>query len=226
VTDAPDHGAESRAPVGPSGPQTSGDNLDHDFALAQPQPVPREPDDPPDFPPFTALAQPRVYDSPWCGLRRDWIRLPSGAEQDYHVFEVSNAVAIVPVLPDGRILLLWQYRYPSGRNQWEVPAGRIHANEPPVDAAARELLEETGHRARRLVPLPGWFPTGGISAHYAHGFLAEGCEEVAATNHDGSEQILVRAFERDEVLRRLHAGRFADAFTALTLFYALTKPRG
>jgi len=214
-------------PAHSGGPQTGDpDDLDKDFALAQPPPMPREPDDPPDFPSFTTLERPRVYTSPWCGLRRDWIRLPNGAEQDYHIFEVTNAVAVVPVLPDGRILLLWQYRYPSGRSQWEVPAGRIHAHESPADAAARELLEETGHKARRLVPLPGWFPTGGISAHYAHAFLAEHCEEVSATQHDTSEQILVRAFPQAEVRRRLREGRFADAFTALSLFYALNLPHG
>jgi 8-oxo-dGTP pyrophosphatase MutT (NUDIX family) len=207
----------------PAGPQGRGEDLATDFAAAEPPPMPRAADDPPDFPPFRRTSSRRVYDSPWCALRRDEILLPGGGEQDYHVFEVSNAVAVVPLLPDGRVLLLWQYRYPHGRSQWEVPAGRIHAGEDPRTAAERELLEETGHRSSKWTALPGWFPTGGISAHYAHAYLAEDCEEVAAPSHDGAEQILIRGFTRDEVLAKLHAGRFADAFSALALFYALAR---
>lgn len=60
------------------------------------------PEDPPQFPPFVLHGSERIYDSHWCGLRRDEVVLPSGALQEYHVFEVSDAVGIVPVLPDGR----------------------------------------------------------------------------------------------------------------------------
>ncbi len=208
---------------GARGPQGDAEGLEADFAAAAPPPAPRRDGDPPDFPPFETLERRRVYESPWCALRRDWIRLPDGGEQDYHVFEVSNAVAVVPILPDGRVLLIWQYRYPSGRCQWELPAGRIHADEAPSVAAARELLEETGHAAQSLEPLPGFFPTGGISAHYAHAFLARGCREVAPVAHDGAEQILVRAFAREEVQQLLAEGAFADAFTALPLFYAFGR---
>jgi ADP-ribose pyrophosphatase len=186
-------------------------------------PLPQQPeaDDPAPFAPFQRLSTHQIYDSPWCGLRRDWIRLPNGREQDYHVFEVTNAVAVVPVTKSGEVLMLWQYRYTHGRSHWEIPAGRIHARELPEKAAERELLEETGHRAGRWTRLPGFFPTNGISAHYAHLYLAQDCERVADLNLDHSEQLSVRPIPLAEARRRLHSGTFADGFTALALFYAL-----
>ncbi|MEZ5977991.1 MAG: NUDIX hydrolase [Planctomycetota bacterium] len=196
-----------------------------EWALSAPPDVVREPGDPAPFPSFEKVREERVYDSPWCGLRRDHIVVREGREQDYHVFEVTNAVAVVPFLPDGDLLLLWHHRHPANRTQWEVPAGRIHANEKPVDAAARELLEETGCRAREFVQLPGFFPTGGISAHYAHAFAALDCVKVAELDLDPAERLQVGRHTRAEVERRLRAGHYADAFTSLSLFYAFDAVR-
>jgi ADP-ribose pyrophosphatase len=181
------------------------------------------PADPPQFPPFERLRTEQIYDSHWCGLRRDVLRLHDGGEQEYHVIEISDAVVVVPVLADGRIALIGQYRYPHGRTHWEVPAGRIAPGETPEECALRELREEAGCTAERLVRLPGFYPTNGISAHYAHAFAAMGCADVGGPNPESSEQILVREFTRAEVEQLLDAGRIADGFTALALLYWLRR---
>ena len=184
------------------------------------------PEDPPPFPPFPTASSEQVYDSHWCGLRRDEVLLPNGELQEYHVFEVSNAVTVVPVRADSSIVMVGQYRYPHGKTHWEIPAGRIDANEEPAEAARRELLEETGHSCGRLEPLPGFYPTNGISAHYAHAFAALECEAVAEPSLDKSEQLLVRVFSLAQVEALLDAGRLADAFTALPLLYYLRRHGG
>ena len=105
------------------------------------------PKDPEPFPPFGVHKRAHVYESPWCSLRRDEVVLPSGALQEYHVFEIGPAVTVVPVLEDGRVVMIGQYRYPTGLTRWELPAGRIGDGETPQATAVRELYEETGYAA-------------------------------------------------------------------------------
>jgi ADP-ribose pyrophosphatase len=173
------------------------------------------------FPPFEVAESQRIYDSPWCGLRRDLLRLDDGRLQEYHVFEVSDASVVVPVLDDGSIVMIGQHRHPHGKTHWEVPAGRIAAGESPARAAERELLEETGHAAREIRALPGFYPTNGISAHFAHAFVALGCRRVAEPEPDASERIVVRTFTRAQAEALLDRGRLQDGFTALALLYYL-----
>ncbi len=177
------------------------------------------------FAPFERVRSDRIYDSPWVGLRRDVVRRAGGPEREYHVVEITDAVAVVPVRADGSVVLIGQYRYPHGRTHWEIPAGRLHAGESAHAGAERELLEETGHRAKRFEPLPGFYPMNGISAHYAHLYVASDCERVAEPTLDELEQIVVRVFRRDEVEALLDAGRLADGFTALALLYWLRGQR-
>lgn len=207
-------------------PSSTGDPSAPDPGAYDVGPAPpgvRRDDDPPAFEPFERTDAKFVYDSIWCRLRRDDIRLPNGREQDYHVFQVPNAVVVVPFTADGRLTLIWQYRYPHGRSHWELPAGRIHSGESPAQAAERELREETGLQAERIEPLPGFFPVNGISDHFAHVFAARGCTpHPDGTEHEESERILTRSFEVAEVRERLLAGEYQDGFSALALFYALS----
>ena len=177
--------------------------------------------DPESLEPLEVAETERIYDSPWVGLRRDWLKLENGERHEHHVIEISDAVVVVPITTDDKIVLVGQYRHPNGRTHWELPAGRLNQGEEPESGARRELLEETGHKAAKLEALPGFFPTNGISAHYAHAFVATGCVEVAELCLDPAERLIARCFERSEVEAHLDTGGFADGFTALTLLYWL-----
>jgi len=179
--------------------------------------------DPPPFAPYPLASSERIYDSYWCGLRRDQVVLADGKLQEYHVFEIHDAVAVVPVRRDGSIVMLWQHRHPHGRTHWEVPAGRVDEDESAAEAAERELLEETGHRAGRLIELAGFYPTNGISPHHARLFVALDCEEVRAPEPGPCEKFSVHRMPADEVRARLARGDFADGFTALSLFYYFAR---
>lgn len=175
--------------------------------------------------PLKVSSSERIYDSPWVGLRRDWLELGDGERQEHHVIEITDAVVVLPIRSDGKLVLIGQYRHPHGKTHWELPAGRLNEGEDPAAGARRELLEETGHEAGTLRPLPGFYPTNGISAHYAHAYLATGCEEVGELNLDPAERIIPRCFTPLEVEAHLDAGGFEDGFTALTLMYWLRLAR-
>ncbi|MEM9801469.1 MAG: NUDIX hydrolase [Planctomycetota bacterium] len=177
------------------------------------------PDDPVPFPPFEVASSERIYDSPWVGLRRDMLRLDDGALQEHHVVEIGDAVCVLPIRTDGRIVMVGQFRHPHGRTHWEVPAGRLNPDEAPEAGAARELREETGYRAGRWVKMPGFYPTNGISAHWSHLYAALDCELAHEQDLDPAERMTVTTFSWDEAEALLRAGRIADGFSALALMY-------
>lgn len=184
------------------------------------------PPDPEPFAPFATLQTRHVYRSDWCNLRRDEVDLGDGTRQEYHVFEVPDAAVVVPVLEDGRIVLIAQYRYPHGRTHWEVPAGRLAPGESPAEAARRELLEESGCIGGELVARPGFYPLNGISDHYVHAFTLRGCRLGGERAPDASERIRVATFAPDDVRALLLSGRLRDGFSALALHHHFADARG
>src|SRR5258708_38698686 len=91
-----------------------------------------------------------LYKGPIFGIRRDEVIEPSGVRAPREVITPPGSVVVLPVLPDGRILMIRQYRHAARQSLWELVAGRIDAGESPRKAAARELIEETGYRARKF----------------------------------------------------------------------------
>lgn len=89
----------------------------------------------------------QVFDGKLLKVHRDVVRLPDGSQGAREYIRHPGAVAIVALFDDGRVLLERQYRYPQGREFIEIPAGKLEPNEPHLETAKRELLEETGYAA-------------------------------------------------------------------------------
>ncbi len=109
----------------------------------------------------------------------DRVRLPNGREMDVELVHHSGAAAVVPLLDDGSVLLVRQYRYATGGWLLEIPAGKLDADESPEDCAIRETEEETGYRPGELQPL-GWiWTTPGFADEKIWLFLATGLQQTA-----------------------------------------------
>ena len=112
-------------------------------------------------------------------VRTDTIRVPEGTTAEREVVEHPGAVGVVALDTDDRVLMIRQYRHAVGRELWELPAGlRDVAGEPTAQTGRRELLEETGYRARDWHVLADYFSSPGILTERLRVFLARGLEEV------------------------------------------------
>lgn len=126
-------------------------------------------------------------------LRSDRARWPNGDEGDYAVVEGPDSVMIVPRFPDGTTVLVRQWRYPWAECSWEVPAGTLEAGEDPLTCAHRELIEEAGLRAGRLLALGHVRPLASATV-VQHLFLAEDLTAVPQQRE---------SYERDMITLRL-----------------------
>ena len=178
------------------------------------------------WPPYSLLSRHQIYDCPWGGLRRDMVKLDNGAAQELHVVEITDSIAVVPEMADGRIAMLWQFRHAHGKTHWEIPAGRIDPGEEPAEAALRELHEEAGCKTTNLAPMGGFYPTNGISKHYTHFFTTHNCVLKDKPQPDAAERIQIVLRDREVVRRELEAGAYEDGFTALALFYYFARTAG
>ena len=139
------------------------------------------------------LVSETVYKGHFLELRRDVVKLPNGRQAPREYVVHPGAVMIVAILPDGRLVLEKQYRYPVRQTMIEFPAGKLDAGEGGLTCAQRELLEETGYRAKR------WAKAGIM--HPVIGYATEIIEIWFADELTAGE-------------RQLDEGEFLDVFPA------------
>lgn len=152
----------------------------------------------------------RVYDGRIVNLRVDTVAIDDGVQASREVVEHAQAVAIVPVAADGRIVLVRQYRLPALRELLEIPAGSLDPGEDPEAAAQRELQEETGFAAGRLSRLGGFWVAPGYCTEYIHIYLAEDLHE-SRLDADHDERIEVESITLDDALGHIDTGEIEDA---------------
>ena len=164
-----------------------------------------------------------VFRGPIFEVRTERLRLPSGLEQELAVVVHNGAVAIAAELDDGRLLLVRQYRHAAGDWLVEIPAGRIERDEPPLEAARRELEEETGYRAGRWELLKRFYPAPGFCSEAITLFHARELAPIGSGRrpHDADEELELVRMRPEEVLKLGNA----DAKTLLAA-HTLTRREG
>ena len=166
----------------------------------------------------TGVRAERVWRGRLLDVRRDTVRLADGHESTREYVVHPGAVMVIPLLDDGRLVVVRQYRYPVGRAMLEFPAGKLDPGEPPLACAVRELTEETGYRAAQwaragVLHNAVAYSTEGIEIWFARGLVAGSAQldegEVVDTE-------LLSAAELDALAGR---GELTDAKTLIGLLW-------
>lgn len=158
-----------------------------------------------------------VYKSRIFTVTEDHAIGADGFEIRRAIVQHPGAAVMMAVDSKKRILLVRQYRLPARKKLWELPAGRIDPGETPLQAARRELKEETGYRARKWKKLGSFYPSPGFCAEKMTIYVATELTAGSATPMD-DERIETRWFTRREVREMIDKGRIADAKTIVGFF--------
>ena len=172
--------------------------------------------------PWRRLTTRPVYENRWIRLREDRVELPDGRTTIYGVVQCAGCVGVLPFLDPDTTVLVGQYRYVAGDFYWEMPTGAIQPGESEEAAVQRELSEEAGYEADRLVKLCAFHTSKSVLDETANVYLADGLHPVARPA-DPTEFIEVRAFPFDEVVRMVERDEIKDSLTIIAVLHAARR---
>ncbi len=175
--------------------------------------------------PWTVTAEQTVYENPWITVIDHAVVHPDGAPGQYGVVRFKNrAIGVLAIDAQGRAALVGQHRFPLDAYSWEVPEGGGPLDEAPLEAAKRELREETGFAAKRWLQISSFDISNSVTDETAVCFLAWGLEEGEASP-ESSEELAFRMIPFNELRSLILAGQIRDSLTiVITLTaYALAQ---
>ena len=161
----------------------------------------------------------QVFDGNLLKVYRDDVRLPDGSHGQREYIKHPGAVAIVPLFDDGSILLERQFRYPHHKVFIEVPAGKLEPNEPHLETAKRELLEETGYTARDWKHLATIHTAIAYTNEAIDLFIARQLAKTGGAQLDAGEFVETIVVPFDEAIAMVKDGRITDAKTVAALLW-------
>jgi 8-oxo-dGTP pyrophosphatase MutT (NUDIX family) len=176
--------------------------------------------------PWKTVSTRETYSNPWIRVREDQVIHPGGRPGIYGVVEYKNrAIGVIPVDAGGFTWLVGQWRYCHGRYEWEIPEGGCPAGESPVEAAKRELLEETGIVAAQMEPLlTGIQLSNSTSNEVCDVFVASGLT-FAEPDPEETEQLEVLRLPLAEAIEMAKDGRIRDSVSVLGLLALACRGR-
>jgi ADP-ribose pyrophosphatase len=157
-----------------------------------------------------------IYTGKVVTLNVDRVTLPNGVEVELETIRHPGAAAVVPMKDDGTVVLIRQFRHAAGGYIFEIPAGKLHSNEDPLDCAARELEEEIGYRAATFELLSSIFTAPGFADEVIHLYHATGLTQ-GRQQLDQDEVLEVVEMPLKEAIQGILDGRIRDAKTIVGL---------
>jgi len=160
-----------------------------------------------------------VYTGTIVNVRHDTVELQNGNRAGREVVEHPGGVGIVPVTTDNKVLMVRQYRYPMEQELLEIPAGKLDAGEDPYECAVRELSEETGCTAGRIIDLGAIYPSPGYCREILYLYLALDLR-YGEMHLDENELLSIEPIDLDELVEKAMANELRDAKTIIAILKA------
>lgn len=171
--------------------------------------------------PWQPIATEVVYRGRIFTLEKRRQRSPrTGAEHDFDVIDSGDWVNIIPVTEDGKVVLVRQYRHGVAGFTLEVPGGMLDAEDPsPLEAARREMVEESGYDSADVVPLGTIHPNPAFLNNRCHSFLARNAMLTQAPSFDGTEETVVELVPLAEIPDRIRDGTITHALVVVAFHW-------
>jgi len=170
--------------------------------------------------PWKPLSTREVYKNKWMRLREDIAEMPNGRTTLYGVCEFGQCVGVLPFVDDHHVLLVRQYRYPARENyRWEMPIGGLRPDETLDEAAQRELMEEAGSRAGRLVWVSSYHTSKSICEEIGHLYLGFDLT-TAESPPDETEFFEHTIMPFEEALHLVTTSEIRDSMTVIAILHA------
>jgi 8-oxo-dGTP pyrophosphatase MutT (NUDIX family) len=165
-----------------------------------------------------------IVKKPWATLRVDECKLPDGRiASEYYVLEYPNWVNVVAITEDEKVIMVRQYRHSGDIVSIEIPGGVIDGDEKPIEAAKRELLEETGYLFEDFELVSTIYPNPATSNNVTYCYLAQGGKKVQEQDLDEHEDIDIELYTIAEVKEMLLKNEIPQALHVTGLLYAFLK---
>ena len=141
-----------------------------------------------------------LFKQPWLTARREHVKLPTGAEiKDFYVLEYPDWVNVIAITEDGQFVMERQYRHGLGKTCFEIPAGVMEKDETPLEAAKRELMEETGYGEGEWTNIMNVSGNSSTTNNISHCFVAKGVKKISGQHLDSTEDLEIVLLSRDQV---------------------------
>ena len=182
---------------------------------------------PPEHRPWQVLKSENIINiGPWLNVRQQTVLLPNGKQiPTWFIIDYPDWINVIAETKDGRLVMIDQYRHGLGVTKYELVAGVIDEGETPLQAAQRELLEETGFGGGEWELYMTLCPNTSCQSNLSYTFLARGVERLSEQHEEETEDIRVHVMDKKDVRELLEAGEIIQALHAAPLWkYFASNP--